>query len=522
MTQSPPSENLPHHDDLPAPYRRAVQAILDEPMPSIDVAQRFLLSVQKSETRTTRRRWLSRVGAWTTAGAAAVLIGVLIQSERSLYAQVLNAIREAHTFQLSATYPENITKPERFFQGLWYVRDVGFREESSTDILISNPQGTWRHQKGTQLAIQARGEDLDVLIDRALLIDAQFLKDAKHERLAERDQIIDGQACQAHVVTSPVLERMHESERQSEKGPTGKRREILLLDSKSRIARVIWEVQTNKQWTSLGTTDFKFDQPIDPAKFEPRFGDDVRVVDVDSAFDEFASLSKAVHQEERSGLIYAVHRAERLDNGGVYLVTSVRGTDATNHKYPFMKRHWANGVTLVDGPAYTYPSSQQHLNCITVDLAEMNQQGVHVCWWVILPFEGSEFPFNAGPGKVKISASVQPQGEFGKANFTDNGGVTHGLKWDVEIDIEEPKSLPSLDAISMRVYADLKTLEFVPYKSLNDRLRGTKFARLTDLNKTSSADFVAAVADDVQWWKSGNPMDDPRRLELSTPPKPKK
>ena len=74
----------------------------------------------------------------------------------------------------------------------------------------------------------------------------------------------------------------------------------------------------------------------------------------------------------------------------------------------------------------------------------------------------------------------------------------------------------------MRVYADLKTLEFVPYKSLNDRLRGTKFARLTDLNKTSSADFVAAVADDVQWWKSGNPMDDPRRLELSTPPKPKK
>ena len=208
--------------------------------------------------------------------------------------------------------------------------------------------------------------------------------------------------------------------------------------------------------------------------------------------------------------------------GAVYLVTSVRGTDTTNHKYPFTKRHRADGVTLVDGPAYTYPSSQQHVNSITVDLAVMNHQGGHVCWWVILPFEGSEFSFNAGPGKVRIPASVQPQGEFGKANFTDDRGVTHGLKWDLELDIDEPKPLPSLDAISMQVYADLKTLEFVPYKSLNDRQRGTKFARLTDLNKTSSADFVAAVADDVQWWKSGSPMDDPRRLGLTTPPKPQK
>jgi hypothetical protein len=65
-------------------------------------------------------------------------------------------------------------------------------------------------------------------------------------------------------------------------------------------------------------------------------------------------------------------------------------------------------------------------------------------------------------------------------------------------------------------------LEFVPHKALNDRLRGTMLARLTDLNKTSAADFVAAVADDVQWWMSGNPMDDPRRLELTTPPKSQK
>ncbi len=54
MTQSPSSKNLPHHDDLPVPYRMDVQAILDEPMPSIDVDQRFLQRVRKSETRTTR------------------------------------------------------------------------------------------------------------------------------------------------------------------------------------------------------------------------------------------------------------------------------------------------------------------------------------------------------------------------------------------------------------------------------------------------------------------------------------
>jgi hypothetical protein len=187
-----------------------------------------------------------------------------------------------------------------------------------------------------------------------------------------------------------------------------------------------------------------------------------------------------------------------------------------------MKRHWANGVTLVDGPAYAYPSSQQHLNSITVDLAVMNHQGVNVCWWVMLPLVGSELPFNIGPGKVKIPVSVQPWGEFGKANFTDERGVTHGLKWDLELDIAEPKSLPSLDAISVQVYADFKSLDFVPHKSLNDGRRGLMMTHLSDLNTTSAADFTAAVADDVQWWMSGSPMDDPRRLELSTPPKPQK
>lgn len=102
-----------------------------------------------------------------------------------------------------------------------------------------------------------------------------------------------------------------------------------------------------------------------------------------------------------------------------------------------------------------------------------------MCWLVILPFEGSEFPSNAVPGEMKIFASAQPQGEFGQANFTDDGGVTHGLKWDLELEIDEPKSLPSLDTISMQVYADFKSLEFVPYKTLNDRQRDTKFARLS-------------------------------------------
>ncbi len=83
---------------------------------------------------------------------------------------------------------------------------------------------------------------------------------------------------------------------------------IVLLDEQSRIRRIITERRADDSWVVLFTNDWKYDVPLDVTLFEPRFGEGLKLVDGDKAFDEFTSLDKAVYREERSGVIYAIHR----------------------------------------------------------------------------------------------------------------------------------------------------------------------------------------------------------------------
>ncbi len=51
------------------------------------------------------------------------------------------------------------------------------------------------------------------------------------------------------------------------------------------------------------------------------------------------------------------------------------------------------------------------------------------------------------------------------------------------------------------------------FKYLNMGHRGFMAARLSDLRKISVDEYLAAVTDDVRWWKDGCPQDDPLLLE---------
>ncbi len=113
---------------------------------------------------------------------------------------------------------------------------------------------------------------------------------------------------------------------------------MVFLDGQSRLVRAEYQWRESNRWITKGFVSMKYDEPIDQALFKPDFGKDVKIVDADAAFDEFVSLESAVHVEERSGLIYAIHRVERFVNGGVLVVSSVRGTAETLKKYPLTKR----------------------------------------------------------------------------------------------------------------------------------------------------------------------------------------
>ncbi len=286
------------------------------------------------------------------------------------------------------------------------------------------------------------------------------------------------------------------------------------------------EVRVDEEWTVESLHTMKYDEPIERALFEPRFGDGVAVMDLDSAFEGFVDLDKAVHREERKGLIYAIHRVERFENGGLFLISSVRGTDATLKKYP-LQRDQFNRNIRVTGPAYIYHGPlKRAFGAFDVELAAMSHQGIYVIWRALIPIDPAAGDiFNAGydpaarrnfalpPGQVKFPVGFNPQGEYGKANFLDKNGVTQVLSWDVLLDVAKPATLPTFDTIVRQVYSDVSVLDAVYFKNLNMGHRGFMAARLSDLRKISMDEYLAAVTDDVRWWKDGCPKDDPRLLE---------
>jgi hypothetical protein len=454
-------------------------------------------------------------------GAAVAVCGGLwwaSPGNTSVYAQTRDAIRRARSFQLTARYfvkggdgvLETLTLTTAFERGL------GFREEWPEEVSIGNREGSWHYRKGVKLALKTKGLDISRMVDRFLDRGlGKTFDGAAYERSPSRDQVVEGQSCQAFLVT-------HLAQKLAGDVDSDRQRLIVLKDNQSRIVQMIVEVRPADRWLVRAVSDLKYDVPLDPALFQLDFPDDVRLVDADTAFEDLVDLDGAIHREERSGLWYAIHHAERIENGGLFLVTSVRGTETTLKKYPLTERPLAPGKVFVDGPGSQYrPGIDGGTPGLFVELASVDHLGINVSWWVALPFgQAAQSPFDAGNGKVNVPVVVSPSfSQFWKDNFTDKDGVTHGLAWDVALDLPTPAEFPSLDSISKKVYADLAALEGVTFKFPNMGNRGLKPARWYDLDRITADQFAEAVADDVRWWQNGAPMDEPRARELRGTPR---
>src|SRR3972149_1764656 len=83
--------------------------------------------------------------------------------------------------------------------------------------------------------------------------------------------------------------------------------------------------------------------------------------------------------------------------------------------------------------------------------------------------------------------------------FADERGVIQHLTWDTALDLPESKSLPTLDEIARRVYADQISLEAVPFRWLD---MGPKdhVKQFSEPSKTTAAEYSKAVATHIRWW----------------------
>lgn len=104
MNSLPASEQP--HDELPLPYRIAVQTILDEPVPNIDL-RRLVPPAGTSPPR----RGITRRGVWSVAAAAAILvIAAVVLWPADAWSDVVAKIRKQTWVRLTASDPNSDAK----------------------------------------------------------------------------------------------------------------------------------------------------------------------------------------------------------------------------------------------------------------------------------------------------------------------------------------------------------------------------------------------------------------------------
>ena len=460
-----------------------------------DVLRRIESQAVRLESR--RTRWPLMKSLLATAASLAVLTVLwwTFRGGSTLYAQAVDGIRRAGTVHsITTIQPAAADKPAEQVLQSWYERDLGFRAEFGNEVRLGNPKNFWTYLKDAKLAIRSDSHGIDDIVDRMLNNeDLQVLKDAGNfERYPSGDQKVDGRPFQAYLVTQ--LKWSTDPDWKA-----GKRRMVILLDDQSRIARLLAETRSEDRWLVQRTTEWKYDVQVDPALFEPRFGDDVKIVDMGAVFGEFVDLRKAVYREERAGLWYAIHRAERFDSG-ILVVSSVRGTAETLKNYPLTPRRQVGiGLYVTDGPVANYEASPQGDGYFRINLAKASHEGIDVRWWLLVPRGTPSTRFDVAPGKVKLPVGITPRGEFAKANFADERGVIHHLMWDVVLDLPLVNPLPTLDRIAKHVYADERTLEVVPFTRL-DLGPKDNFEQFGTPGKTTAEEFSEAVSAHIRTW----------------------
>jgi hypothetical protein len=454
----------------------------------------------ESESIEQRRRNGSPPFKWMLATAAAMLLVTglwwIIHDERSLYAQAIDEIKAARTVCITATAASKAEGTTDVVRKAWYQRGVGFREEWGNQVRIGNNQQFWTYLKDSGMAIRSQSRGLDSIID-SMLNDtglSQFKQSAKIERYSSADETIDGQPCRAYLETQvyPAGYPISPEEKKIQ------RRGIIFLDDKSRPIRFLSQLHSDDGWTTKLTTNLKYDVPIDPSLFTPVFGDNVKIVDADQAFDEFVNLKKSIYQEERHGLIFAIHRLERFQDG-IYIVSSVRGTEDTLKKYPLKQRLTGPGLMFDEGPAANYEASPLGSGYFRIDLARADYHGINLCWWVLVPRGVPLSHFDVAPGLVKLPIGITPHGDFAKDNFAKNGVIQH-LTWDLELSLPKPPVLLPTGMIAAQAYADQVALEAIPFRRL-DMGSKNNFEQFSRPEDVSVPRFETAVIANIRSWR---------------------
>jgi hypothetical protein len=418
-----------------------------------------------------------------------------------LYAQVTDALQQVQTIHEVANAHTDDGKTHQFAE-TWFARGRGFCLISDDQVRIDNGTWFWDHKKGSDTASRTKSLGTDELLDQALNLREQLERDC--ERYPEGDRSIDGVPHKCYRLTfhgavKPVDPSVMDLDKQ---------RTLIFISPKSLPTRAEMLEKIDGDWKTRFVRTWEYDVPVEQSVFEPQFAEGVRVIDIDKAFEQLTAVENAVHTEEREGLIYTIHQAKRFENGGVMLVSSVRGTAETLKKYPLTRRMLQPGRYFIDGPATNYEASPQGSESFRLSLAKANHQGIDIEWWMMVPRGRLPNWFEDKDGKVKLEVGITPQDEYAKANHADERGVIHHITWELPLDIPKPDQLPSLNDIAASVHSDLSMLKALIFPGeLNmgvKNIDGTPTSQFGSPDDVSPEEFAKAAREHWQWWERGD------------------
>jgi hypothetical protein len=446
--------------------------------------------------KSNRSRLHWRLSLWASAAAAAIAFAfgflAVMGTPLTLQAQMEQALAKASSAHIvHSVSPHLDEQGVRRETHIWYSQEHGMRWEFDDRILLDDRRQMWIwNPQAEDVVVRRRSADPVRMITDMFEL-KNLPADWKQRRAEEHDRWINGQRRRGFVVAPP-----HANAPAPGSPPW---RYVAWLDPQDRIVATEEQHLIEGKWQIEEESQIRYDEESLPKeKFVPNFPAEAKIVDGETLLEERFPIEKALATVQSEGLLFAVHKIERMAGPMFFVVSSVRGTPGYFKEYPLVPRRLILLTTIVDVAKQTSsPNSGRGLHRAVLASAEW--QDVHYLWWIASPWDVSEFSPDAyadallevAPGRVRIPLEASKWVSEGRLS-----GVSATLE------VAAPQVRQTLDEVAagVRREAELLRLALIP-SNLVGGVRNDAVHPVIEPSKISDAEYAAEVRQQFEWFR---------------------
>lgn len=413
------------------------------PEASYGSAERTQQRVLQDPRRRRTWRFVMRAAMASAAGlviGAAVWFGVMGHAA-TVYAQVIAALDEARSMHAIGY----LWQEGDWAKGMesWYdpqrgAAQVNWQDGHVNNVQIDDGKSHWSFDAVGKTSVRYRSDDPKGVAQDMLELRQ---RSTNWQRDPSGDKTLAGVPTQMYAQTHW----------------DGKSQGRIWLDAAMRPLLCQFGPIENGRFQPRKQVTVEYDVKIDPVRFQPDFGPDVRTIDGERLLSERFDLDKAIFKQELLGLVLAVHEAKRVE-AGVLVVYSIRPTEATNRELgQLISRKGAGSKCYGDMQVdwswkRTSDGKTIHHSYLMSDMASMALNGMNVAWCLMTP--RGQAPESAE--EIQLGARIYTRDKLQEKL------KAQGRPWFQEFPSLTPLPLPgeslSLRQVVSQVYADAKML----------------------------------------------------------------